>query len=753
MKNREIEADTKAIRTHLKAIAVNGRVTIQTFKSKSHSHAPKWEEIVLGKESIRKLAKDVMAGASIGVCVQKMDGKGRKKENVSQIRYLVIDIDSGSFKMKDLKEFKIQPGIVLRTSPGKYHLYFRIECALEEYSRFARAIAEKVGGDIKACDSSHVFRIAGTVNWKDKDDPFVTQLKRCERKKPTPMHVLCKAFGIAPLKKKDHVKSINVSSSDADAKIDKGEVSADALRKALEVIDSDDRKVWLDIGMSLHSWSQMEGRPLWDDWSKKSSKYDQADQERTWESFRQDGGKTVSTIFYYAKKANNQVPSMVERMTIPVDEADVVEHIAMKLKGRLLVVGDDTYYVFDQHHWKRDNKLAARMVLGVIKDLYMVAIKEGNANAAKRLKGINNYGAAAKLMKNLNAYEHFDAKSEAFDSNPELLGVPNGVVELKDGTFRKGRPEDMITITTRAEYDADAKCPRFNAFLKTVMPSKEYRKFFRRLCGYWLVGNAKEQKAFFFLGKGSNGKGTITRVTEAVLGGKLCTTISPSYIKNATQGNPNSPTPAVMPLRDARVIFCTESARSKGIDEVFFKQLTGNDVLTGRHNYGEQQSFTPPGKLVITTNVMPDWTHFDDALWRRVIVIPFEHSFTGEQRDNNLDTTLQEEASGILNFMIRGAEKYLKHGLRESQEVIAATKAARIEADSVNFWISQECKRAKRKCMRAKDAYAAYTAFTKVQKRTPATVKQFAKSMEDLGFARRRRAEGFYYLGISLLQQ
>jgi phage/plasmid-associated DNA primase len=74
---------------------------------------------------------------------------------------------------------------------------------------------------------------------------------------------------------------------------------------------------------------------------------------------------------------------------------------------------------------------------------------------------------------------------------------------------------------------------------------------------------------------------------------------------------------------------------------VFFKQLTGNDKLTGRHNYGEQQSFTTPGKLLSSTKVMPDWSYADEALWRRVVVLPFLMQFKeGDGRNNNLDAAL-----------------------------------------------------------------------------------------------------------------
>jgi putative DNA primase/helicase len=205
-----------------------------------------------------------------------------------------------------------------------------------------------------------------------------------------------------------------------------------------------------------------------------------------------------------------------------------------------------------------------------------------------------------------------------------------------------------------------------------------------------------------------------------------------------------------MPLRSARAIFCTESERKKGIDEVFFKQLTGNDKLTGRHNYGGQQSFSTPGKLLLSTNVMPDWSYTDEALWRRVVVLPFLKQFKeGEGRNNNLDAELATEASGVLNWMIGGASRYLSSGrLDQCEEVDKATKEAREQADTVRMWVEAECKRSGKDRIGASEAYEAYSVFVARRGLPPVTNKQFSAHMPVLGFNRKRSSSGFQYLGL-----
>lgn len=71
-------------------------------------------------------------------------------------------------------------------------------------------------------------------------------------------------------------------------------------------IPCDNRDVWLRVGMALHStgWGGSE-RIIWDYWSRTSSKFDAADQEKTWQSFgrTRSAGRLVSlgTLFRLAQ--------------------------------------------------------------------------------------------------------------------------------------------------------------------------------------------------------------------------------------------------------------------------------------------------------------------------------------------------------------------------------------------------------------------------------------------------------------------
>lgn len=84
------------------------------------------------------------------------------------------------------------------------------------------------------------------------------------------------------------------------------------IRSALQVIPADDREIWLRIGMALHwtTWGD-RARALWDEWSKRSQKFGNSEQETAWNSFVGYAGPaaTLGTLFHLAKQNGWEEPA------------------------------------------------------------------------------------------------------------------------------------------------------------------------------------------------------------------------------------------------------------------------------------------------------------------------------------------------------------------------------------------------------------------------------------------------------------
>src|SRR5690554_668879 len=107
---------------------------------------------------------------------------------------------------------------------------------------------------------------------------------------------------------------------------------------------------------------------------------------------------------------------------------------------------------------------------------------------------------------------------EQLDTDPWLLGVQNGVVDLRTGEFRQARPDDLMTLQCPVEWDATAECPRWEAALAEWFPNPDTRAYVHRLVGQALVGLQRDHLFVIHYGTGGNGKGTFIRALQHVLG-------------------------------------------------------------------------------------------------------------------------------------------------------------------------------------------------------------------------------------------
>lgn len=124
------------------------------------------------RDALPQLAIENANGAAIFVTINETDGNGRKVENITRVRAVFVDLDGAPV----LPLFKqMPPHMVVQTSVGKYHAYWRIEdCPLELFSPLQKALIAKFDGDKSVHDLSRVMRVPGFHHCKR--DPFPVRL-------------------------------------------------------------------------------------------------------------------------------------------------------------------------------------------------------------------------------------------------------------------------------------------------------------------------------------------------------------------------------------------------------------------------------------------------------------------------------------------------------------------------------------------------------------------------------------------------
>ena len=294
-------------------------------------------------------------------------------------------------------------------------------------------------------------------------------------------------------------------------------------------------------------------------------------------------------------------------------------------------------------------------------------------------------------------------ESGDFDSMEHLIGVANGVLELRDdGIFhRKAKKEDMVVTNTGVPYfsmkeilsgkahgiaaSGGAGDVRVNAidmmegarlwaeFLDLFLPNMEDRLWVQQMLGMCLIGGNPSKRFIFLHGESHTGKSTILNLIMAALG-EYAGSAELSIFENSKLN------PALAQALPWRVLTTTEANAlgSKGLEGDMLKRLTGNDPMSAELKgvneiIRRKPSFTP----IVATNTAPQIDNLDEALRERVEVLPFNVRQDPNEAPVGVEERMRElSLPAVLSWMVDGWVLYAKHRLRNRPSGMIAAKEA-----------------------------------------------------------------------------
>jgi putative DNA primase/helicase len=287
----------------------------------------------------------------------------------------------------------------------------------------------------------------------------------------------------------------------------------------------------------------------------------------------------------------------------------------------------------------------------------------------------------ARLLRRLRS------ELDQLDSDPYLLSCGNGTLDLRTGELREPDPADLITLGTDVNYVPGATRERWLQFLEEVFDSDmELIAFAKRFYGSATTGDTRDRVLAIEWGSRFNGKSTLNRAVQNVLGDLAHTAPIRVVMRTRQSEIPNE----IAALARKRLVGIAETADGHRLDENRVKMLTGRDKVPARFLHQEWFDFTPEYKLVLFTNFRPKVDGSDGAVWDRIRLIPFRVSFA-EREDAELDIKLAAEAEGILAWLIEGCLEWQDSGLGGCDAVDRATAAYRTENDAVGRFVDDCC--------------------------------------------------------------
>lgn len=295
--------------------------------------------------------------------------------------------------------------------------------------------------------------------------------------------------------------------------------------------------------------------------------------------------------------------------------------------------------------------------------------------------------------------------TEQLDKDPFLFNCRNGALDLRTGELRPHQRDDYLTKLAPVAYEPGAAAPVWERFLDEIMGGDEdLVAFLQRAVGYAMTGSVKEQVLFFLHGGGANGKSTFLRALLEVFGDYGSPSAPDILVAKRHDSHPTE----IADLFGARLVVVQEIDAGRALAEATIKKLTGGDAIKARRMGENFSSFLPTHKFFLAANQKPRVSGVDEAIWRRLRLIPFNVTFPEDKRDTHLLDRLLAERAGILRWCLSGCLQWQREGLRTPSRVVEATADYRKGEDRVAPFLEERCERGLDFRVASADLFRAY---------------------------------------------
>jgi putative DNA primase/helicase len=343
--------------------------------------------------------------------------------------------------------------------------------------------------------------------------------------------------------------------------------------------------------------------------------------------------------------------------------------------------------------------------------------------------------------------EQFDADGWLINAATEDDMSTAQAFDLRNGTARPPSPGDFITKKTACAAAAPGTPhPLWTMFLdKITAGNVELQKFLQRYIGYCCTGATDEHVFVFAYGTGANGKSTFINTVLKILGDYGTVADVGTFIASNYERHPTD----MAKLHGARLVVAQETEKGRRWDEAKIKTMTGGDKMAARFMRQDFFDFIPTFKLFITGNHKPRLENVDEAMRRRLLLVPFVVQIPPEERDPDLPEKLKSEWPAILRWCLDGCGEWRRIGLAPPDLVTEATKSYFDDQDVLSEWL-EDCTAdgGPFAFTASTQLYASWKQWCDERGMEPGSVKALSDGLTDRGYIpkRTKRGRGFHSL-------
>ncbi len=322
-----------------------------------------------------------------------------------------------------------------------------------------------------------------------------------------------------------------------------------------------------------------------------------------------------------------------------------------------------------------------------------------------------------------------------------FINLRNGMLRWETGELVEHDPGHLSTVQLNAEWDPDATCPQFDAFLAKVLPA-DYIEMAWEMLGYLMYSGNPLQIAFMFYGSGSNGKGTLIRVIQDILGEHNCAAEELDTL------NSNRFAGASLFGKIANIAGDIDGTYQEST--AAFKKLTGEDYYYAEEKYKRRFGFTNWAVPLFSANKIPGSADVTEGYLRRWVIFQFPHKFTGAEKVLSFSDVLAQERNGIVAKAMPALRRLLERGEFELRgDALRAKTDFAEHIDQVRQWLADATIEAPEHFEARQRLYQSYTTWAASGGGGRLKDREFYHRLESIGFEPRKRKGIRGFIGVA----
>lgn len=672
------------------------------------------------------------------------DLKGRRRSNIQAARVLCCDLDEpiSEERLGELIE-ALYPSLVVETSEGRYHLYWRCVLSLNDWQLAQGALALKLNGDLNLIDLHKTIRVPGFSRITKSGESFIPKIVHsAEHEDVEELSEHLKELGEKAINYRKErnkelsnkaTKMIDSLGAGLGANLGAGELGKEGLAAVAEVPSGErnsslyklckqyvvkgnghiTEESTLEFALNINSGFR---EPLDDEEVERTAlsafnageEYKAKRLERqearakeareamaTHEELVSAGGGTVSGTGPFQYDYTTEALSL-NRFT----DAALVERVLQRFNGHIVRTGR-LLYAFDERSavWRtqKENReilhdYVDKCCVDTMADPQFIPVLVGmGENAASKLRraqtdwssNSKRFSCVSKLMQ-YNSFPRMEISD--FDKDPYKFYCLNGALDLITGEIKEATAHDYLLRQSSIVYDPAAECPYFINLLSEIFAENSNPEgmmaFVQEMFGYSLTGSTAEQVMFIHHGEGSNGKSRVLSILGQLMG-DYATLMQPTALAKKATAITSELNRIGAKIEGKRVVIVDDLDTKTQWNEGIVKNLT-SDRIVARNLFEEEKDIPNRAKMHIGCNVLPSVEASNHAIHRRIVVIRYERQFeVSASKLAEINTNIREELSGILNWAIEGLRRSIEQGITYPQEVRASMEDYEAES-SVN---------------------------------------------------------------------